>query len=166
MSSKIFDFLKDNLPSTLDTCIVLADFAENYSMIIQDAVQGWHRTKQQCTIHPVVLYYSNKQKHLHIKSFAFFSDDLDHDTAFVYHLQKLLCQFLHEKLNHLTMIQYFSDGCAPQHKNYKNFLNLTFHYHDFGLDATWNFFATSHGKSSCDGLGGTIKRKLATESLC
>ena len=64
------------------------------------------------------------------------------------------------------MIQYFSDGCASQHKNYKNFLNLTFHYHDFGLDATWNFFATSHGKSSCDGLGGTIKRKLATESLC
>ena len=89
--AKYLTSLKDNLPSTLDTCIVLADFAENYSMIIQDAVQGWHRTKQQCTIHPVVLYYSNKQKHLHIKSFAFFSDDLDHDTAFVYHLQKLLC---------------------------------------------------------------------------
>ena len=29
----------------------------------------------------------------------------------------------------------------------------------------WNFFPTSRGKSPCDCLGGTIKRKLTTESL-
>ena len=29
----------------------------------------------------------------------------------------------------------------------------------------WNFFATSHRKSTCDGLGGTIKRKPTTGSL-
>ena len=28
-----------------------------------------------------------------------------------------------------------------------------------------NFFATNHGKSPCDGLGGTIKRELTIESL-
>ena len=158
--------LKDNLSTTPSTCIVLADFAENYSMIIQDAVQGWHWTKQQCTIHPIVLYYCNNQKELCVKSFAFFSDDLDHDTGFVYQLQKLLCEYLLQYLPFISHIQYFSNGCASQYKNYKNLLNLTYHRHDFGLDAMWNFFATSHGKSPCDGLGGTIKRKLATESLC
>jgi len=36
---------------------------------------------------------------------------------------------------------------------------------DFGIEAEWNFFATSHGKSACDGLGGTIKRLASDYSL-
>ena len=39
------------------------------------------------------------------------------------------------------------------------------HQKEFGLQAEWNFFATSHGKSPCDGLGGTIKRITARTSL-
>ena len=39
------------------------------------------------------------------------------------------------------------------------------HSHDFGIEATWSFFATSHGKSPCDGIGGTVKRSTAMESL-
>jgi hypothetical protein len=55
-------------------------------------------------------------------------------------------------------IIYFSDGCAAQYKNRKNFLNLCNHDADFGLPAEWHFFATSHGKGPCDGVGGTVKR--------
>ncbi|KAK4872099.1 hypothetical protein RN001_016223 [Aquatica leii] len=62
-----------------------------------------------------------------------------------------------EFLNHLKMV-YFSDG-ASQYKNKKNFINLCQHDNDFGLIAEWNFFATSHGKNSCDGIGGTTKRE-------
>ena len=29
----------------------------------------------------------------------------------------------------------------------------------------WIFFATSHGKSPCDGIGGTLKRVAYQESL-
>ena len=36
---------------------------------------------------------------------------------------------------------------------------------DFGIDAEWHFFATSHGKGPCDGVGGTIKRLAARASL-
>ena len=39
------------------------------------------------------------------------------------------------------------------------------HKSDFGFDAEWNFFATAHGKSPCDGIGGNIKRVSANESL-
>ena len=67
------------------------------------------------------MHHSSERKHFHIKSFAFFSDDLHHDTAFVYQLQKFLYQFLHERFNHLTMLQYFSDGCASQYKIVKSF---------------------------------------------
>ena len=44
-------------------------------------------------------------------------------------------------------------------------MNLTYHQQGFKISANWNFFATSHGKSPCDGLGGAIKRKLTNESL-
>ena len=52
---------------------------------------------------------------------------------------------------------YFSDGCAGQYKNYKNFVNLCHHLSDVGIEAFWNFFATSHGKYSCDGIGRITK---------
>ena len=96
---------------------------------------------------------------------AFFSNDSEHDTGFVYQVQKLLCNYLQLSHPSITNIQYFLDGCLAQYKNYKNLLNLTFHKQDFKFDAVWNFFATSLGKSPCDGLGGTIKRKLIIESL-
>ena len=44
-------------------------------------------------------------------------------------------------------------------------VNLCHHKQDFGLDALWTFFATSHGKSPCDGIGGFVKRHVATRSL-
>ena len=50
----------------------MADFAENYSMVVQDAVQRWHWTKQQCTVHPIVIYYKDSQENLAVQSIAFF----------------------------------------------------------------------------------------------
>ena len=65
----------------------------------------------------------------------------------------------------IKKVFYFSDGCADQYKNCKNFRNLCFHKSDFHVDCEWNFFATSHGKSPCGGLGGTVKRLTARASL-
>lgn len=64
-----------------------------------------------------------------------------------------------------TKIIYFSDGCAAQYKKRKNFINLCNHETDFGMPAEWHFFATSHGKGPCDGVGGTVKRLAARCSL-
>jgi hypothetical protein len=62
-------------------------------------------------------------------------------------------------------VLYFTDGAASQYKNYKNFANLIHHFEDFNLHAGWHFFATSHGKGPCDGIGGTIKRLARRKSL-
>src|SRR5258705_10626136 len=56
-------------------------------------------------------------------------------------------------------------GCAGQYKNRFNFINICHHSFDFNLDCEWNFFATSHGKGPCDGVGGTVKRTTAKASL-
>ena len=148
-----------------DTCIILLDFAENYHYLVQDEVQGFHWNKDQFTLHPAVLYYRNEAGEVVHSCFSFISDDLNHDTSFVYRLQELLCNFLRETMPNIKTIKYWSDGCAGQYKNYKNMINLCMHQEDFGLNATWSFFATSHGKSPCDGVGGTVKRKIARCSL-
>jgi hypothetical protein len=37
--------------------VVLCNFAENYSFILQDEAQGFHRNNAQPTIHPFVIYF-------------------------------------------------------------------------------------------------------------
>ena len=63
-----------------------------------------------------------------------------------------------------SFIENYFHFLAGQYKNCKNFLNLCHHESDFGLDAEWNFFATSHGKGPCDGVGGIVKRLAARAS--
>lgn len=83
----------------------------------------------------------------------------------VYSFLQELIPAIQEEHPTLKKIHYFTDGCAAQYKNKFNFLNLCHHRVDFGVDAEWNFFATSHGKNACDGIGGTVKRAAAKASL-
>ena len=75
-----------------------------------------------------------------------------------------MTSYIKEWLPNVKNVEYFSDGCAGQYKNKSNFFNLCKHEVDFGLKANWTFFATSHGKSPCDGIGGTVKR--ITAKIC
>ena len=46
-----------------DNCaLVLVDFAENYSFVVQDEIQSFHWSKSHCTLHPVVVYYKENGK--------------------------------------------------------------------------------------------------------
>nr|XP_042902021.1 uncharacterized protein LOC122270073 [Parasteatoda tepidariorum] len=91
---------------------------------------------------------------------------MDHDVPLVYQTQKLMMQYLSENFLNVINVEYFTDGCAGQYKNCKTLLNLCYHEFDFyGISAKWNFFATSHGKSACDGIGGTVKRLVSKASL-
>jgi hypothetical protein len=56
-------------------------------------------------------------------------------------------------------------GPVPNTKTKKNFANLCAHFEDFKLQDEWHFFASCHGKSSCDGIGGTVKRLARLASL-
>ncbi|SMN01563.1 hypothetical protein SPONN_2634 [uncultured Candidatus Thioglobus sp.] len=145
--------------------LVVADFSENYSFVLQDAAQGFHWNNSQATIHPFVIYYKDSGKLCHL-SYVVISDCMHHDTVAVYLFQKCLVGHLRRALPfELQKIYYFSDGAASQYKNRKNFINLCHHEKDFGVLAEWHFSATSHGKGACDGLGGTVKRLAARTSL-
>ena len=97
---------------------------------------------------------------IHHRPHCITSDDMDHDVSMVYQIKKECIQHVQQKVQGLTKIMYFSDGCAAQYKNRKSN-----HSADFNVAAEWTFFATSHGKSPCDDIGGTIKRTVTKASL-
>ena len=79
-----------------------------------------HWSKESCTLHPIVMYaWCNNT--LQSFSYCFILNDLEHDTAFVYYLQSVLSENIKVSFPHLNHIEYFSDGCAAQYKNFKIF---------------------------------------------
>jgi hypothetical protein len=81
-------------------------------------------------------------------------------VAFVWNVQLEITNFIASNLPQIDEIEYITDGCAGQHKNRKNLYNLCNHMQDFGIEATWMFFATSHGKAHF--LNLSILRKSYT----
>ena len=161
--NKAFSEIKENLKT--GEVLVVGDFSENFQFIVQDCSQSWHWNHGSVTLHPFCCYYKDENNKLQEVSYVPISACLEHDTAAVYLFQEKLIRFLKSKLSNLKKIIYFSDGCSAQYKNCKNFLNLCLHAKDFNVDAEWHFFATSHGKNSCDAVGGTCKRIVRRISL-
>ena len=156
-------YLKGNLKS--GECLIHLDFAENYSFVVQDAVQSFYWTNSQSTIHPVCAYYLDESGNLTHKSFCIISDHLIHDTNAVHTFLAELIPQLRTLVGILTKIYYFSNGGPAHYKNKYNFANLSMHSADFDVEAEWHFFASCHGKGACDGIGGNVKRAAYRTSL-
>lgn len=152
---------KDSLKQ--NEIIVLCDFAENYSFIIQNAAQGYHWNNSQAIIHPFVIYYKQNNSLENI-SFIIISEVLTHDTTSVLLFISKMLDFLKQKIC-FSKIYFMSDGTAAHYKNKKNFASLCNYKSKYGFDAEWHFFATSHGKGPCDAIGGTLKRMAKRASL-
>ena len=146
--------------------LVIADFSENYTCIVQDAIQSYHWHASQATVHPFMCYYKDSDGQLLNRCYIIIAESTVHDTVSVHLFQKKLITFLTELLGGVpSKIFYVSDGCSAQYKNRKNFVNLCHHLEDFGIAAEWHFFATSHGKTAADGIAGTLKRLATKASL-
>lgn len=160
--SSYFKTLKDTLAE--GEILVQCDFAENYSFVIQDAVQSYHWNNEQATILTSVYYYreGNQTKH---ESIVMISNDLKHDTATFYEFQKQLHQYLLNKGLIVKKIIYSTDGASQHFKNRFNFINLCHYKEDFDSEAEIHFHATAHGKGPCDGVGGNLKRLAIRASL-
>ena len=64
---------------------------------------------------------------------------LTHDNSTVHLFQQRLMKFLEEMFGEKPKkVFYFSDGCAGQYNNCKNFMNLCHHSVDFGVEAEWH----------------------------
>lgn len=73
--------LKEQLMA--NECIIICDFSENFSFIVQDAVQGFHWANAQCTIHPFAIYFKNKSNEIQFTSYVAISESGKHNHVAV-----------------------------------------------------------------------------------
>ena len=139
-----FKDLKTHLEAEKEGLLVL-DFAENYSFLVQDAVQGFHWGNSQCTGHSFLFYFCFPDGELQHQSLCCFSDGLEHTIVMVFSVNvyvflKVLIPALKNTCPRLEKLYYISDGCTGQFKNRFNFLNHLHHEQDFHIKAEWLFF--------------------------
>ena len=104
--NKYFKYTKDNLSE--GKCVTVLGFAENYSFIVHDAVQGFHWNTSQATIHPFLIYYvyseKSSQDRLDHLSIACISDHSQHDTVAVYSFQKTCLREFKSKTSNVEKV--------------------------------------------------------------
>lgn len=162
MQSTFISEKKNNLSAK--EVLVQLDFAENYAYVAQNAAQAFHYRNDQSTIFPAVIYYKSDDKIRHF-SIVLMSECTTHDATAVYIMQQKIVPKIRDSFPKVKKIIYASDGAKQHFKNRYQMSNLKQHKEDFGIDAEWHFFATAHGKGSCDGVGAIVKREAARASL-
>lgn len=162
--SKFFNKRKEELKD--NELLAICDFSENYTFLIQDAIQKYHWVNEQCTIHPFALYWRDDDK-LKMQSIVVIAESTKHDVTAVHMFQLKLFEYLKSNpvFNKINHIEFFSDGAGGQYKNKKNLYNISTYKSEYGFGVQWHCFATSHGKSACDGIGGSFKRELRREAI-
>ena len=68
-------------------CIIILDFVENFSFVVQDAAQVFRWNSAEATIHLFVYHKSNNGDLCH-RAFTCISDHMTHDTVAVFCLWK------------------------------------------------------------------------------
>ena len=82
-----------NAISKLTVHSFIAKSQARYQFMVQDEIQGFNWNKIGCTLHPVALYHMKDGK-LHCESTCVISDDMEHNTCFVYKVQEEVVKYL------------------------------------------------------------------------
>ena len=145
------------------SAIMIMDYAENYVCSSQDEVQSAHWVNQAVTVHPIQVFINSSDEVGNItnkEALVFISDDLKHDADGVNHFRGIAYEHLSSTYS-ITHVEEYSDCCAQQYRCAKSFADLSM----TTLTVRHNYFESSHGKSSADGLGATTKHSATMAVL-
>jgi hypothetical protein len=105
---------KNNLQS--GEFMVLCNFADNYSSVLQYEIPGFQWNNTQAAVYPFVIYVKKSvaigTEHEYV---VMISDCLKHDSILVNTFQWQLMKFIEK-------IVYFSNGSTAQYKSRKRFV--------------------------------------------
>ena len=140
--------------------LIVIDFSENYICKYNEEIQSVHfgTSKKQLSLQTGAFYYKDTvSKEILCISFCTVSEHLRHDAAAVWaHLNPVMT--LIKNTIPLNTVHFQSDGPSSQYKNKSNFFLFRLYCQEINLDhGTWNFSTPGHGKSTADGIGGTVK---------
>lgn len=122
------------------------DFSEKYKCLSQNQTQAAHFGIKPVTIFTCTIY------HRGLEQKAFVSDFETQDKNFAINM-------IISKLPETVLrVEFYSDNAGSQFKNQfigkfmKTFENM------YKIKIRWNYFASMHGKSIVDVIGGSVKR--------
>ena len=81
---KIYNNIAVNLGNSTVNKIILLDFVDNYLLVIQDAVQGFHWENSQAMLHPLVVYHASPNSVIEYLIVCFVSDHQSHNQSAVH----------------------------------------------------------------------------------
>jgi hypothetical protein len=137
-------FVKYKEEITQESCVLISDFSENFSFIIQDCVQGYYWMNQKATVLPFLAYLKNGEGEICSASMCVISDHLTHDTGAVNAYLKPVLNHIKSINPFIKNVKYFTNGSSAQYKNKKNFAYLCAHEQPFLLTTEWHFFASCY----------------------
>lgn len=107
-----------------DSGILCMDFAENYTPIAQDSIQGLYFNNRTITLFTVVLYYKDMiSNDVRCQSYCIISDTSIHQAYSVHIFQEAILNDMKVNYPNIKSLTYWSDGAPTQFKNkYDNIL--------------------------------------------
>ncbi|CAH2001834.1 unnamed protein product [Acanthoscelides obtectus] len=156
---KAIKTLKQNM--TNEEILIHCDFSENYNLKYAEEVQSYHfgGSRQQITLHTVVIYSRAHENDLKVDSFCTLSESLEHGPGAIWaHLFPLIKLYID---NGVKLLHFLSDSPSTQYRNKKMFAFITngiYSYFPELQSVTWNYHEAGHGKGAPDGIGGVCKR--------
>ena len=98
--------LKNSQRKLIWKLIILLDFAENDSFVVQDVVQGFHWEISQATLYPFVAYLRSSNWDFKDTSICIISDCLKHDQTAVHCFLTKVITLMEQKVNNIKIIHY------------------------------------------------------------
>lgn len=142
-------------------CVVVVDFAENYTCLRQGEAQSAYYTRNQVTLHPMVITMQEGGT-VQRDSVCIISDDLKHDACAVAKYFETLLAHIGIMYPDIDSIIVWSDGCSSQYKSKLPFYSIANAFNS-KFEIVWNYFGSRHGKSSADGETAVVKTFLGSE---
>ena len=82
VSISFFETIKEQING--NEIIVLLDFAESYSFLVQDTVQGYHWENCQATLCPLSVYFKNDVGEVKCLSICIIYDCMKYNSSYIY----------------------------------------------------------------------------------
>ena len=148
--------MKDVLPQ--NHILIQMDFSENYNCQTMEEIQSAYWNASMVTLHPTIIYYKDTDNSLCHKSLVFVSEVLHHNAAMVSAIVMEVVNIAKTYVPNVKQVHFWTDSPSSQYRN-KSVFNMIDKFESaHGCKASWHYFESGHGKSACDGVGGTTKR--------
>ena len=144
---------KETVMATTDQAYLHMDWAENLEIKIPGEVQSAFFSHTSISLHTGYLYSKEDSG-----GFVSLSDDGCHKAEAIHTAIKPVIEKLIERgIKHLVCV---SDSPTSQYRNNKNMWLTKQLAIQHKITIEWLFTEAGHGKSCCDGIGGTLKNLL------